>query len=301
MLILILIFGFLGFLNNVKEESYRMKSFVSFLNEQESHKIASGDTLGGIAKKYGTTVKELQRLNKIEDPNKISAGASISLPSRPKQESTPTRTTSRKDRMSPEMFSLMKRARDTRDYDKNILPHQKESEGFKVSPDGKMYAEKDPIHGKKVPTQQGGLASFSHGTQIPQHFQDVIKAMEPSVSPSRAFSLDPSTRQGLNPDTNISMMRHHYLSKDLPKIEKAVPSYSKQPKDVQQTVAAITRESGKPFPKMSAGIEAGDVEKAKAEYVDSKMYRELNRLYTSGSIHPKNVKRLKSMENIVQK
>ena len=45
MLILMVIFGFLGFLNNVKEESYRMKSFVSFLNEQESHKIVSGNSV----------------------------------------------------------------------------------------------------------------------------------------------------------------------------------------------------------------------------------------------------------------
>lgn len=278
-----------------------MQSFVTFLLEQESHKIVSGDTLGGIARKYGTTTKELQRLNNIEDPNKISAGASISLPSRPKQESTPTRATSRQDRMSPEMFKLLKRARDTRDYDKNILPDQKESEGFKVSPDGKMYAEKDPIHGAKVPTQQGGLASFNYGKSIPQHFQDVIKAMEPGVDPYKAFSLDPSTRQGLDPETNKSLARHHFLNRDLPQIEKAVPSYSKQPKDVQQTVAAITRESGKPFTKQSAAIEAGDVDKAKAEYIDSKMYRNLNTLYKSGPIHPKNVKRLKSMENIVQK
>ena len=278
-----------------------MQSFLNFLVEEESHKIVSGDTLGGIARKYGTTVKELQRLNKIEDPNKISAGASISLPSRRKQESTPTRTTSRKDRMSPEMFSLMKRARDTRDYDKNILPDQKDSEGFTVSPDGKMYAEEDPTHKEKVPTQQGGLASFNYGKEVPRHFKDIITAMEPGVDPYKAFSLDPRTRQGLDPETNKSMMRHHFLSKDLPKIEKAVPSYAKQPTDVQQTVAAITRESGKPFPKMSAAIEAGDVDKAKAEYVDSKMYRELNRLYTSGPMAPKNIKRLKSMENINQK
>ena len=300
-----MIFGSLGLLNKVKEESPHMKSFVTFLLEQESHKIVSGDTLGGIARKYGTTTKELQRLNNIEDPNKISAGASIRLPGKPKQESTPTRTTSRKtsrqDRMSPEMFALMKRARDTRDYDENILPDQKKSEGFKVSPDGKMYAQKDPEHGEEVPTQQGGLASFNYGKEIPRHFKDVITAMEPGVSPSRAFSLDPRTRQGLDPKTIHSMARHHFLSKDLPKIEKAVPSYGKQPKDVQQTIAAITRESGKPFPNMSAAIEAGDVDKAKAEYIDSKMYRNLNKLYKSGPMAPKNIERLKSMENINQK
>jgi len=278
-----------------------MKSFLNFIVEQESYKIASGDTLGVIAQKFGTTVSEIQKLNDIEDANKISAGATLTLPSKPKQESTPPSTTTRKDRMSPEMFALMKRARDTRFYDENILPHQKESEGWKPAPDGKMYAEEDPIHGKKVPTQQGGLASFNFGKQIPQHFRDIITAVEPDVNPAMAFSLNPATRQGLDPETNKSMMRHHFLSKDLPKIEKAVPSFFKQPTDVQQTVASITREAGAPFPNMSAAIEAGDVPTAKAEYKDSKMFRALNKKYKSGPIHPKNVERLDSLDNIIQK
>ena len=39
--------------------------------------IQPGDTLSGIALKFGTTVAELQRLNGIRNPNLIYAGTTI--------------------------------------------------------------------------------------------------------------------------------------------------------------------------------------------------------------------------------
>lgn len=45
-----------------------------------SYEIKSGDTLGAIAKTFGTTVKELARTNKIANPDKIRAGARIVVP-----------------------------------------------------------------------------------------------------------------------------------------------------------------------------------------------------------------------------
>ena len=46
-----------------------------------SYKIKSGDTLSAIAKKRGTTVATLKKLNNIKDVNKIFAGRSLKLPS----------------------------------------------------------------------------------------------------------------------------------------------------------------------------------------------------------------------------
>lgn len=43
------------------------------------HTVKSGDTLSGIAKKYGTTVKRLQSVNGIKDVNKIYAGQKIKI------------------------------------------------------------------------------------------------------------------------------------------------------------------------------------------------------------------------------
>lgn len=41
------------------------------------HKIRSGETLGGIARKYGTTVNALCRLNNIQSPSRIHSGSTI--------------------------------------------------------------------------------------------------------------------------------------------------------------------------------------------------------------------------------
>lgn len=48
--------------------------------KSKTHKVASGDTLGKIASKYGTTVAALQRLNGIKNANLISVGQVIKLP-----------------------------------------------------------------------------------------------------------------------------------------------------------------------------------------------------------------------------
>lgn len=46
----------------------------------KTHKVVSGDTLGKIANKYGTTVAVLAKLNKIANVNSISVGQVIKLP-----------------------------------------------------------------------------------------------------------------------------------------------------------------------------------------------------------------------------
>lgn len=44
-----------------------------------TYTVKPGDTLSGIAKKYGTTVSTLQKLNNISNPNKIYAGQKIKI------------------------------------------------------------------------------------------------------------------------------------------------------------------------------------------------------------------------------
>jgi predicted chitinase len=55
--------------------------------------VQVGDTLGAIAKRLGTTVEELQRLNGIQDPDRIFAGQMLELPepgtAQPPQEAGP--------------------------------------------------------------------------------------------------------------------------------------------------------------------------------------------------------------------
>jgi murein DD-endopeptidase MepM/ murein hydrolase activator NlpD len=46
----------------------------------EVHVVKRGDTLSGIGKKYGASVNELVKLNKIDNPNLIRVGQRIELP-----------------------------------------------------------------------------------------------------------------------------------------------------------------------------------------------------------------------------
>ena len=48
--------------------------------ERKTHEVKKGDTLWGVAQKYGVTVRALAQLNKIEDINRLAIGQVIKLP-----------------------------------------------------------------------------------------------------------------------------------------------------------------------------------------------------------------------------
>jgi LysM repeat protein len=56
--------------NNGSQGSYKRKT----------HTIKKGETLSSIAQKYQTTVRALEKLNRIKDANRISIGQVIKLP-----------------------------------------------------------------------------------------------------------------------------------------------------------------------------------------------------------------------------
>lgn len=45
-----------------------------------TYKIQRGDTLGALARQYGTSVSALAKLNKISNPNRIYAGTNLNIP-----------------------------------------------------------------------------------------------------------------------------------------------------------------------------------------------------------------------------
>ena len=58
----------------------------------QKHKVQKGENLGIIAKKYGTTVKSIQTVNKIKNPNSIRVGTTLIIPTT----KVPEKTTSKK-------------------------------------------------------------------------------------------------------------------------------------------------------------------------------------------------------------
>ena len=52
--------------------------------------MVSGDTLSGIASRYGTTYQKLAEINNIADPNKIYVGQVLKVPKKPVEVEKPT-------------------------------------------------------------------------------------------------------------------------------------------------------------------------------------------------------------------
>ena len=71
-------YKFLGFIYNpaVKDSGVTTTTQVS----GDTYVVKSGDTLSGIAAKYGTTYQELAKYNNISNPNRISVGQVIKIP-----------------------------------------------------------------------------------------------------------------------------------------------------------------------------------------------------------------------------
>ncbi len=74
------------------------------------HVVLSGETLGGIAKKYGTTYQEIAKLNGISDPNKISVGQNLKIPGAPVGNSQPSNSSTK-----PEYITYTVKSGDTLD------------------------------------------------------------------------------------------------------------------------------------------------------------------------------------------
>lgn len=58
--------------------------------DYETYTVVSGDTLSGIASRYGTTYQKLAEINNIADPNKIYVGQVLKVPKKPVEVEKPT-------------------------------------------------------------------------------------------------------------------------------------------------------------------------------------------------------------------
>lgn len=68
------------FTGSVKKATVKnTKSAKKANNTTVTYTVKSGDTFSGIAKKYGTTVANLQKLNSIKNPNKIYVGQKLKI------------------------------------------------------------------------------------------------------------------------------------------------------------------------------------------------------------------------------
>lgn len=82
--------GFNGFSKTRKVETPKKETNNDKNENVKQYKIKNGNTLSGIAKKFGTTVDELVKINNIKNPNLIMIGEIIKIPtnSQPKKNYT---------------------------------------------------------------------------------------------------------------------------------------------------------------------------------------------------------------------
>lgn len=51
-----------------------------YSKEGVTHTVGTGETLSGIAKKYGASIRDIQNANRIADPTRIQVGQSLFIP-----------------------------------------------------------------------------------------------------------------------------------------------------------------------------------------------------------------------------
>lgn len=66
---------------NYNEVRAKVNELMGVTNSYTTYTVVSGDTLSGIASKYGTTYQVLAQYNGISNPNKINVGQVIKIPS----------------------------------------------------------------------------------------------------------------------------------------------------------------------------------------------------------------------------
>ena len=166
------IFGSLGLLNKVKEESPHMQSFVTFLLEQNQREIKKGDTFYSIAKAQGISVDDITKANPNLDPTKLQLGQSINLPgsSKPKPELS-GRALYAKDLIPHEGF----RARRYKDHKGNPTVGY----GHMIGPDSKKRFEAAGIGDQYQGVCVGGDCGLSKQDANKLLQQDIKDIYEP--------------------------------------------------------------------------------------------------------------------------
>lgn len=75
--------------NNIKVNGKKTNIYSSAANTIAVHRVRKGETLGAIARKYGTSVSELCRLNKISKTSTLAIGQAIQFRAKQNVEATP--------------------------------------------------------------------------------------------------------------------------------------------------------------------------------------------------------------------
>jgi LysM repeat protein len=218
-----MIFGSLGFLNNVKAEQPYMRSFLNFLLEEDKREIKKGDTFYRIAKDLGVSVDDITKANPELDPTKLQIGQSINLPGSKKKK--------------PELTGLARFAADLKPYEgfraKRYLDHKGNPTvgyGHMIGPDSKKRFEAAGIGDQYQGVCVAGVCGLSEKDAEKLLQQDIKNIYEP-----RTRKLLPKFDQ-LNPEAQSAAVGSVYRG-----------GLSGSPKTVELLQQGKFEEAGKEF------------------------------------------------------
>ena len=286
------IFGSLGLLNKVKEESPHMQSFVTFLLEQDQREIKKGDTFYSIAKAQGISVDDITKANPNLDPTKLQLGQSINLPgsnkpkpelpadllkggspsSRPRSQS-PTRQTNTRQQSPFEtgVRRAVGQVAKIRDEYDDLMPDLEYEEGYRE------FAYPDPKNPETGPITVG------IGSTRTREAEQVLR--DRGIDPNRVFTLNQNRQQGVSKDVAKDMALSA-LQGNEGKLRDLYPTFdqeSSQTRNVLRSMAFnmgtgnIEKQRGglAGFKKMNAAVTSGDTEEQRREALDSRRARQI--------------------------
>lgn len=147
--------------------------------KRKTHIVKKGDTLFGIAQKNHTTVRALERLNKIDDPNKISIGQVIKLPVHIPASGNHSHQDKSKHKHSAQPVN------------------KPTASSTKTTP---APAAKRPANPTSQTKQENGLPEKAH-----QLYEDTKKALnEAASSASKILTVDDRSQDGGTPKANTT-------------------------------------------------------------------------------------------------
>lgn len=196
--------------------------------------IKRGDTLSGIAKRSGTTVDALAKANNIKDPNKIQAGAKLSVNAAKTPlggtATTPASTTAAKPAATNSKFNNVKHTDSTLSTDGNSIASRQTNKGWadpgRFENEWRNKADSArQIRGGNViaPEKEKGMPSASSqkstqsflnkevGSASPVNTSTdraaPLPPTRPSTMPAPATNSTPAPKPMQNPDQNLTKIK----------------------------------------------------------------------------------------------
>lgn len=162
--------------------------------KRKTHTVKKGETLTSIASQNHTTVRALERLNKIDDPDKINVGQVIKLP----VDIPATGSHSHQDKPKPKPSAKPKSTQTTAPKPKTTQPQGAKTAPKPTTADTSVWGTVTGIGGKVVDVVE------SKAAELEKKYEEGKKAFGEMVGSMKIPTLGDRSQEGGTPKTNAT-------------------------------------------------------------------------------------------------